>query len=155
MLCVPSTPYPHCSAWLRYQGGQLSIFLLRLGKEFHSLRETARGAQTQAPRDSPLSPVGLRLRPTLEPLCEVGGARSAPAQPPSAAGSSFFGALELTLGGQGHVGAMAHGASSTAISFRGLLSSKNRRGRALVGTIDREIPLWRSHGVGYSGPGCQ
>lgn len=86
--------------------------------------------------------MGLRLRPTLEPVCEVGGARSAPAQPPSAAGSSFFGALELTLGGQGHVGAMAHGASSTAsFSSRGLLSSKNRRGRALVGTIDREIPL--------------
>lgn len=54
MLCVPSTPYPHCLAWLMYQGGQLFVFfllLLRLGEEFHSLRENARGAQ--APRDTP------------------------------------------------------------------------------------------------------
>lgn len=82
----------------------------------------------------PPDPCSLWLRPTPELQHEFGGACSAPAQPPSAAGSSFFGALELTLGGQGHVSAMAHGASSTAsFSSRGLMSSNNGKEWALIG----------------------
>lgn len=69
--------------------------------------------------------MGLGLRPTPESQCGVAGVCSVLAQPPSAARSSFFEALELTSSGQGHVGAVAHGASSRAsFGSGGLVSAK-------------------------------
>lgn len=61
-------PPPPGAAWLMYQGGQLFVFYEDWVK--------SSGTQSQAPRDHTQAPVGLRVRPTPEPQCEVGGACS-------------------------------------------------------------------------------